>query len=73
MGDEIDLFGDAFNAKSFVDGIAMNAGQPPRRPRHAIPTEYKGAMFRSRLEARWAATFDILQMGWVYEPFDMGG
>jgi hypothetical protein len=38
----------------------------------AIPTEYKGRMYRSRLEARWAAFFDHL--GWEpeYEPFDLG-
>lgn len=36
----------------------------------AIETTYKGALFRSRLEARWAAMFDLLNWSWVYEPFD---
>ena len=39
----------------------------------AIPTEYRGAHFRSRLEARWAAFFDIIGWDWVYEPFDADG
>lgn len=39
----------------------------------AIPTLYRGRMYRSRLEARWAAFFD--RLGWTheYEPFDLGG
>ena len=32
---------------------------------------YRGVMMRSRLEARWAATFDALQWPWVYEPQDL--
>ena len=32
------------------------------------PTIYKGITFRSRLEARWAAMFDILGWAWEYEP-----
>jgi len=39
----------------------------------AIPTEYRGARFRSRLEARWAAFFDLIGWRWVYEPFDLDG
>lgn len=37
-----------------------------------IPTLYRGRMYRSRLEARWAAFFD--RLGWTheYEPFDLG-
>jgi len=34
----------------------------------AIPTEYKGYKFRSRLEARWAVFFDTMGYEWVYEP-----
>lgn len=33
----------------------------------AIPTEYHGARFRSRLEARWAVFFDELGIEWEYE------
>ncbi len=34
----------------------------------AIPTEYKGYLFRSRLEARWAVFFDAMGIEWEYEP-----
>lgn len=40
---------------------------------HAIPTKYKGVQFRSRLEAKWAAFFDLLGWRWEYEPFDRKG
>jgi hypothetical protein len=39
----------------------------------AKATLYKGQMFRSRLEAKWAAFFDLLRWRWCYEPFDLGG
>jgi hypothetical protein len=39
----------------------------------AIPTEYAGSMFRSRLEARWASFFDLCGWRWTYEPDDMDG
>jgi len=39
----------------------------------AVETEYAGTIFRSRLEARWAAFFDVLGWPWVYEPFDLDG
>jgi hypothetical protein len=39
----------------------------------AIPTYYKGRRYRSRLEARWAAMFDLLQWHAEYEPFDCNG
>ena len=34
----------------------------------AIPTDYQGMNFRSRLEADWAATFDFWEVRWEYEP-----
>lgn len=34
----------------------------------AIDTEYKGYLFRSRLEARWAVFFDAIGLRWEYEP-----
>lgn len=37
----------------------------------AHPTEYHGVMFRSRLEARWACLFDLLDWSWEYEPIDL--
>lgn len=41
--------------------------------RRSIPTWYAGNLFRSRLEARWAAFFDLLGWEWVYEPLDLDG
>lgn len=38
-----------------------------------IPTEFKGIVFRSRLEARWAHFFDSLNWKWEYEPLDLQG
>lgn len=29
---------------------------------------YKGICFRSKLEARWAVVFDVLEIKWIYEP-----
>lgn len=42
-------------------------------PIHAIPTVYSGVRFRSRLEARWAAFFDVVGWAWNYEPIDLHG
>jgi hypothetical protein len=39
--------------------------------RKAIPTVYKGIEFRSRLEAKWAIMFDLLDWPWHYEPIDL--
>lgn len=41
------------------------------KPAHE--TKYAGCLFRSRLEATWAAFFDLCGMTWVYEPFDIPG
>jgi hypothetical protein len=38
-----------------------------------IATTYRNTRFRSRLEARWAAFFDLVDWGWTYEPFDTDG
>jgi hypothetical protein len=38
----------------------------------AIPTVYRGRQYRSRLEARWAAFFDLLEWEHEYEPYDLG-
>jgi len=38
-----------------------------------IPTFYNGTQFRSRLEARWAAFFDLAGWRWEYEPPEEGG
>lgn len=39
----------------------------------AITTIYKGTEYRSRLEAKWAAFFDLLHWRHTYEPFDGDG
>lgn len=41
----------------------------------AIPTNYGGFFFRSRLEARWAVYFDAIGWAWNYEVegFELGG
>ncbi len=40
---------------------------------NAIPTDYNGIRFRSRLEARWAVFYDSLQIDYLYEEegFDL--
>jgi hypothetical protein len=39
----------------------------------AIETRYNHVVFRSRLEAKWAAMFDLLGWQWTYEPTDFNG
>jgi hypothetical protein len=39
----------------------------------AIPTKYNGQRFRSRLEAKWAAFFDLCEWKWSYEPDELDG
>lgn len=40
----------------------------------AIPTVYRGIQMRSRLEAKWAAYFDLRgDIQWEYEPLDYNG
>ena len=34
----------------------------------SIKTEYKGVLFRSKLEAQWAKFFDAEGISWIYEP-----
>jgi hypothetical protein len=38
-----------------------------------IETEYKGIIFRSRLEAIWGRFFDLMGWKWEYEPYDLNG
>jgi hypothetical protein len=45
------------------DVIAEHEG-PELQP---IKTEYRGHLFRSRLEARWALFFDLIGVAWTYE------
>ena len=39
----------------------------------AVRTEYAGTVFNSRLEAHWAAFFDVVGWPWLYQPFDLAG
>ena len=39
----------------------------------AIKTVYRGIEFDSRLEAKWAAFFDVLGCDWEYHPCDLPG
>ncbi len=39
----------------------------------AIPTLYRGRQYRSQLEAKWAAFFDLLGWKHEYEPFTLPG
>jgi hypothetical protein len=39
----------------------------------AHPTMYQGTLFRSRLEAQYAAFFDLAEWSWEYEPIDLEG
>ncbi len=39
----------------------------------AHPTWYADVLFRSRLEATWAAFFDLCGWSWEYEPLDLVG
>lgn len=38
-----------------------------------VSTVYAEVRFRSRLEARWAAFFDLCEIDWDYKPFDLRG
>ncbi len=40
--------------------------------KRSFPTYYKGRKYRSRLEARWAAFFDLVGWSVEYEPCDLG-
>jgi hypothetical protein len=45
-----------------------NEGSPMAHKLKAIDTAYKGHLFRSRLEARYAVFLDALGVRWQYEP-----
>lgn len=40
---------------------------------YGIPTMYRGRRYRSRLEARWAAFFTLMDWRFEYEPYDLPG
>jgi hypothetical protein len=39
----------------------------------AHPTKYRSVQFRSRLEAHWAAFFDLMDWAWKYEAIELEG
>ena len=41
--------------------------------KRGIPTLYRDVLFRSRIEARWAAAFDLWGWTWAYEAIDLSG
>jgi len=51
----------------------MEVGLTVKYEINAIETRYQGVNFRSRLEAKWAAMFDLLGWRWTYEPCDFCG
>lgn len=53
--------------------IYNHNGQSLKYTMAPIETVYNGVSYRSRLEARWAALFDWLQISFVYEPYDLDG
>jgi len=53
--------------------VALARPLPIDTDRVGIPTVYKGRTYRSRLEARWAAMFDLLRWRAEYEEIDLAG
>lgn len=51
----------------------MTAPQKFEFTKKAIETRYRSFLFRSRLEARWAAFFDLCNWRWGYEPPELPG
>lgn len=39
---------------------------------NGIPTTFKGRLYRSTLEAKWASFFDLIGWEFEYEPFETG-
>lgn len=58
---------------SEIDSATDLRDAPAPPPIQAIPCNYKGVRFRSRLEAKWAAWFDIAGWQWDYESIDLFG
>lgn len=56
-------------AQGFFNGVAMSFKYTVK----AHPTMYRGVQYRSRLEARWAAFFDLAGWQHEYEPIDLPG
>lgn len=69
---ECDKCGYNMDAKT-VNSKEINQGKSMTGQIKGIPTMYAGRRFRSRLEARWAALFDLFGWKYEYEPYDLEG
>jgi hypothetical protein len=59
-----------------ISGFSHAGNEKGRTMEYTIkahPTTYRDVRFRSRLEATWAAYFDLAGVAWEYEPFDLEG
>ena len=68
-----DVFDEIDREYARASRSSRGARSPKGAKYAAIPTMYAGVQFRSRLEARYAAYFDLLEWDWQYEPFDLNG
>jgi len=59
------------SALGVVSGLVEGGRTAMEYKIKAHKTYYKDVMFRSRLEARWAAFFDLAGWQWEYEPVDL--
>ncbi|WP_037638547.1 hypothetical protein [Streptomyces flavochromogenes] len=68
---------DDIDSRCLVESITDDIETARLRQQHqatsglaveALPTVYRGTVFRSALEASWAATLDSLGLAWEYEP-----
>lgn len=55
----------AYEDFEMFSGVDLEPEDPSFK---SLPTEYNGRTYRSRAEARWALTFDILGLKHQYEP-----
>lgn len=53
--------------REMADYLDAGTAELKRKPVEAIPTQYAGTNFRSRLEAGWATTLDEYGITWEYE------
>lgn len=68
---------DDISKRCIVESVSDDMATAQLRRQHqatgdltieSLPTVYRGTVFRSALEASWAATLDSLGIAWEYEP-----